>query len=765
MLCQDTEKIHVYNIREGKVTSSIGEYKDSDLEHDDRIYAFALNPDDLSIVTSHKSGLLKLWNKHDGTLVKMWKGVHNGPIQKLTFNGNGNLIASGGSDSMVRVWKYEHKVCLAGLKGCSGVISVVEFHPDLNKSVIVAAADNNVINGWDYDKRELLFSLPGHFSKVTSLNFTQDGNYLLSTSRDKVIILWSLETLKQLKTIPVYETIESGVLIKSGTKLPNGYVCKDNNIYIATGGEKGLINIWEMLNGKLIYTQTNTVVSLPTEESIGGITQILINKTTKSIALVTFDHNIIIHKLKTFDCVNQIVGYFDEILDICFAGKNDRFLAVATNSNHIKLYDTTTMNCKILKGHTDIVLSVEATKNFLLSSSKDNSIRLWQLDFENFTAVCVGVGAKHASSVGSIAFGRISHRFCVSVSQDTCLKLWSIPKVLDKDNITQLKCKATQIVHEKDVNSVAVSPNDKLIATGSQDKTAKLWDCENLSLVGVFRGHKRGVWSVRFSPIDQILLTTSADASVKLWSLSDMSCVKTFEGHEGSVLRGEFLSNGTQIISTSADGIIKVWSIKTSDCCTTLEHDCKIWAAAVASSGTHFYTGGSDSQLIRWRDVTEETKIKAFESQQQIVLEEQELNNLLKEKKLLKALKYALRLERPHLTLKIIEDVIKIQDVAGLEETIVKLDNSILKESLLKHAINWNTNSRYSRSAQLVINILLKQIISKQFQPAGVYKIVEETLPYTERHFKRLTEYMKDLKYLEYTMKCMQSTFETNKIV
>lgn len=85
----------------------------------------------------------------------------------------------------------------------------------------------------------------------------------------------------------------------------------------------------------------------------------------------------------------------------------------------------------------------------------------------------------------------------------------------------------------QDVNSVAVSPNDKLLASGSQDRTAKLWSLAGegtMGLLGVFRGHRRGVWAVCFSPVDQVLATTSADGTTKLWSLQDFSCLKV--GHE-----------------------------------------------------------------------------------------------------------------------------------------------------------------------------------------------------------------------------------------
>lgn len=78
----------------------------------------------------------------------------------------------------------------------------------------------------------------------------------------------------------------------------------------------------------------------------------------------------------------------------------------------------------------------------------------------------------------------------------------------------------------QDINSVAVSPDDKLIATGSQDKLAKLWTCDGFVHLGTCCGHRRGIWCVQFSPVDQILATSSADGTVKLWSLQDFSCLK-----------------------------------------------------------------------------------------------------------------------------------------------------------------------------------------------------------------------------------------------
>lgn len=125
---------------------------------------------------------------------------------------------------------------------------------------------------------------------------------------------------------------------------------------------------------------------------------------------------------------------------------------------------------------------------------------------------------------------------------------------------------------------MAVAPNDKLLATGSQDRTAKLWALPQCQLLGVFSGHRRGLWCVQFSPMDQVLATASADGTVRLWALQDFSCLKvscphpapvppgpallpsvfsrsplpilqTFEGHDASVLKVAFVSRGTQLLS------------------------------------------------------------------------------------------------------------------------------------------------------------------------------------------------------------------------
>lgn len=722
---------------------------------DDIIYTFLLTSNDEKVVTAHRSGLMKLWSFANGELKKSWKNLHVGPVACLQYSSKLELLASGGADSLIRVWDFQKQVCKGTLKGAQGVVSSLKFHPSEN--VLIGVGDDATIYAWDLDSREITKKFPGHISKVTSISFTNDGNFFVTSSRDKVLILWDFVNGKQIRTVPVYEGIECVFVVSQGLRLPNGIELNDESkVYAACAGEEGIVKVWQMNDSKMLYKQEKSLISKADEEGGLAITQMLYNEQLQQVALVSFDHNIIVHDLSTFACAKQLIGFTDEILDLVLMGRKDQYLAMATNSNDIKVYDTQTMNSIILKGHTEIVLALSSFKNFLLSSGKDHTIRLWEADFDNFTFRCVAIGAKHTKAVGSIDMSKVTGTFIASASQDQCLKLWKVPKKFEsEDEVEQLTCINTQLAHEKDINCVTISPNDRYIATSSQDKTAKLWDSIDLKLIGVFRGHRRGVWSVRFSPVDQIIVTNAADCTIRLWNITDMTCLKSFEGHDSSVLRAEFITNGMQLLSAGADGLLKLWTIKTSECVQTLEkHDSRIWSMAVTSDGSSFFSGGTDSKLIKWRDVTQEKKQEDVQKRQDEVLQEQELNNLLSQKKMLKALRLALNLNKPYMTLKIINSVIRTQET-GIDETILKLKDDH-KQSLLQHAVNWNTNSKNCRPAQLVFDVLMQEILSGKYRVEGLGKIIEESLPYSDRHFKRLTEYLKDLKFVEYTMKCMQ---------
>ena len=98
-----------------------------------------------------------------------------------------------------------------------------------------------------------------------------------------------------------------------------------------------------------------------------------------------------------------------------------------------------------------------------------------------------------------------------------------------------------QIGHKDEVTSVCFSSDGKYIASGSRDRTIKLWEASTGKLVMTFEGHESEVNAVCFNPDGNYIasgsgsLLGSKDNTIKLWEASTGKLVWTFEGHEDGV--------------------------------------------------------------------------------------------------------------------------------------------------------------------------------------------------------------------------------------
>ena len=160
---------------------------------------------------------------------------------------------------------------------------------------------------------------------------------------------------------------------------------------------------------------------------------------------------------------------------------------------------------------------------FLVSSmlSAQQLIFLQVRIFDMESRRCIALGQGHTEAVGVVAWPNKSTDFLISGSKDRTLKIWKSAKLkTDVDEPVTLKVRSNTVAHEKDINTIAVAPNDALFATGSQDKTIKIWPTTGVlsNPQAVLKGHKRGVWSLAFSPVDKCLASGSGDSTIKVLS-------------------------------------------------------------------------------------------------------------------------------------------------------------------------------------------------------------------------------------------------------
>uniref|UniRef100_H2ZTG7 Transducin beta like 3 n=1 Tax=Latimeria chalumnae TaxID=7897 RepID=H2ZTG7_LATCH len=765
MFCTCGTKVNVLDLITGKVTHSI--------EQDDQedITSFTVSPDDETLVTSSRALLLKQWEWRQNKCVRTWKAIHTAPVASMTFDSTSTLLATGGCDGTIKVWDVIKQYCTHNLKGSSGVVHIVEFHPDISRLQLFSTSMDCKIRIWNLQSSKCISVLDSHYSTVTSLAFTPDGATLVSSGRDMICTVWDLKTSKPKRTVPVFETVEAVVVVpEEGDFSALGVMSKD--LHFITAGSKGMLRVWEAASAHCVHIQS--IPNRPQEdidEDTKGhsLTSCMLVSATDKIATVSAEHNFLLYELPTLSLKQQFVGYSDEVLDVKFFGPADSHIVVATNSPQLKVFELMSSNCQILYGHTETVLALDVfRKGFMFAScSKDKTVRVWRMNKATGEINCVALGHGHAHGVGTISCSRLVQSYKATGESQFCL----VPiyyycavrvrvQCLTNSSTVKLFLYYNFPIVPKDINSVAISPNDKLVASGSQDRTAKLWSADG-SLLGVFRGHRRGIWCVQFSPMDQILATSSADGTIKLWGLQDFSCLKTFEGHDASVLKIIFVSRGTQLLTSSgSDGLLKLWTIKTNECVKTLDaHEDKVWGLHSNKQDDMVITGSGDSSLILWKDVTEIEFAEELAKQEEHILKRQELSNLLHEKKYLKALGLAVLLDQPHTALTVIKAILGEPDGPDkLEKTMLKLRQD-QRESLLRFSTTWNTNSRNCHEAQAMIQILLRHETPETLlQYSGIKAALEGLIPYTERHFQRIGRLLQASMFVDFMWQNMRLT-------
>uniref|UniRef100_A0A2N9H388 U3 small nucleolar RNA-associated protein 13 C-terminal domain-containing protein n=1 Tax=Fagus sylvatica TaxID=28930 RepID=A0A2N9H388_FAGSY len=752
--CASGESIRIVDSSNASIRSTI----DTDSEAPT---ALALSPNDKLLFSAGHSRQIRVWDLSTLNCVRSWKG-HDGPVMGMACHVSGGLLATAGADGKVLVWDVDGGFCTHYFKGHQGVVASVMFHPDPNKSLLFSGGADATVRVWDLLAKKCVATFRKHESAVTSMAVSEDGMILLTAGRDKagfnfflslltdvVVNLWDLHDYGFKKTVLTYEVLEAVCVIRSGSLFASCLALfsqrsgrkasSSSAIHFITVGERGIVRIWNSESAGCVFEQKSSDITVSSDMD-RGFTSAVMLPLDQGLLCVTADQQFLFYspvenpeEMFTLTLSRRLVGYNEEIVDMKFLGEEEQFLAVATNLEQVRVYDLAAMSCSyVLAGHTETILCLDTCvsssgRALIVTGSKDNNVRLW----ESETRRCIGVGVGHMGAVGAVAFSRKQKNFFVSGSRylathgsfnatiTVCSAALPKSSINGAEQPLNLKAKAVVAAHDKDINCLAVAPNDSLVCSGSQDRTACVWRLPDLVSVVVLKGHKRGIWSVEFSPVEQCVITASGDKTIKIWLLSDGSCLKTFEGHTSSVLRASFLTRGTQFVSCGADGLVKLWTVKTNECIATYDnHEDKIfacpsllltgfslqvWALAVGKKTEMLATGGSDAVINLWYDCTADDKEEAFRKEEEGVLKGQELENAVSDADYTKAIQIAFELRRPRKLFELFAEIFRKRKA---ENQIDKALNALGKEEfrlLFEYVREWNSKPKLCHVAQFVL--------------------------------------------------------------
>lgn len=122
--------------------------------------------------------------------------------------------------------------------------------------------------------------------------------------------------------------------------------------------------------------------------------------------------------------------------------------------------------------------------------------------------------------------------------------------------------------HANEVNAVKWSPSGALLASCSDDRTAKLWKPEQSACVLDLDEHAQDIYQVKWTPLpsSHLLATASSDATIKTWDVETGRCLHTLAEHQKAVYSVNFSPDGQFLASGSMDATLRIWSVKDGKC-------------------------------------------------------------------------------------------------------------------------------------------------------------------------------------------------------
>jgi len=217
-----------------------------------------------------------------------------------------------------------------------------------------------------------------------------------------------------------------------------------------------------------------------------------------------------------------------------------------------------------LTGHAHYVqdVAISSDGQFALSGSWDGTLRLWDLNTGNTTRRFVG----HTKDVLSVAFSA-DNRQIVSGSRDKTINLWN--------TLGQLKFTITEDGHKEWVSCVRFSPNltTPLIVSAGWDKVVKVWNLNHCKIRTNLLGHTGYVNSVTVSPDGSLCASGGKDGTAMLWDLNEGRHLSSLDA--GDIIHALVFSPIRYWLCAATAASIKIWDLESKICVADLKPEPK----------------------------------------------------------------------------------------------------------------------------------------------------------------------------------------------
>ena len=527
--------------------------------HTGAVHHIAFSPDRRYLATASADGTIRIWSLQTQTIytsnpelvrVLSWSTLGstnhtNGgiptcqnsdcpqtseaaaDIRSIAFSPDGSRIAAIARDSsIIKIWSINTGTIEHQLRGSNSIAHII-FSP--NGAWLAAQYESKpgttleqAASIWQTETGQLAAHLISEKNNAfNSLQFSPDGQFLLSAATDKTARFWQLSvepsgalTLKNTITLSHAAAVEQAIFSGTGQR-------------VVTASADGTARMWDATTGQLLQTfflqKQEVVVSNPEETSTvipDGIQNEMLTGTANDLS-------------------NQVL---DELLDNPHANSSDATPNESSPVNEVMPPSPPTFP----DSSVTLTASPASEPTAPLSPPSSNILQVQFSPNEQTLAV---VDANHQVWLWDVASGQIHTKFSTATHV-------SIPDAVpppSPESNSELKPKGIDLLSFNSAGQLLVTASSDVVRPNGQYE-AYLWDAQTGEQVGVLPGHEGIVEAAAFSPDGTYVVTASADGVVRLWSAKSGGELPTLTLPNTAIESAMFLPGGTARPNQNADG-------------------------------------------------------------------------------------------------------------------------------------------------------------------------------------------------------------------
>lgn len=591
--------------------------------HTDGVRSVAFSPHGRWLASGSDDGSVRLWDVESGRQIGAPLAGHTDSVLSVAVSADGKLVASGGSDDTIRIWDAAaHK--LLHVLGPGGNNPPRPGHTDWVRSVafsrnglLASAGIDATIRLWDpVTGRQLRVigpgdaknpAQPGHVGTVWSVAFSPDGKILASTGGDKTIRLWDVATGSQLRVLGPGDAKDVSRPGHSGPVLCAAF-SPDGALLVSGGGrDDPTVRLWDVATG--------------TQKAVLGrhdyaVWRVAFHPNGKTIASASIDDTVRLWDVTTQKAIGHpMTSYAAAVYGLAFS-PDGRYLASAGADRLIVLWDLTAkprLERRIASHWIWGVAFSPDGKMIAGAEADDKTVRLWDAATGRSLRTLgpgnpnIPASAGHTASVTTVAFSAAGGILASGGDDDDpTVRLWDVATgrqlhVLGPGD----KSNSQRPGHTAKVTAVAFSPDGTMLASGSADRTIRLWNVATGRPVGPPLLDSARIESVAFDPRDARVLAAANDyGDIRLW---DTSTGKPLGPTVASGLQAlfsvAFNRDGT-MLAAGGDTGVRMWRVAGGKLVGAAEemwgHTNTVWSVAFSPDGALLASGSSDDTVRLW---------------------------------------------------------------------------------------------------------------------------------------------------------------------